>query len=199
MNLANFVGKIDAGQLELVTLDPSNVSPRYTDWMNDPETNRFLESRFELQTARKIRSFVASALGSSDVVLFGIYLQPQDQHLGNIKLSQISFLHLTGEVGFLIGEKGLRGKGYATQAISALSDWAFFELGLEKLTAGCYQENHGSRRALEKAGYHVEAVLENQVLDDSGQRQAVLRLARHRAGSPSSAPPEGFNGLRDLG
>lgn len=183
MNLANFVGKIEARRLELVTLDPSNVSSGYIGWMKDPETNRFLESRFELQTGRKIGDFVTSALTSSDTVLFGIYLRPQNQHIGNIKLSQVNFRHLTGEVGFLIGEESLRGMGYASEAISALSDWAFSELELEKLTAGCYQENHGSRRALEKADYHVEAVLEKQVLDDTGERQAILRLARHRNSS----------------
>ena len=183
MNLSNFVGKIEAGLLELVTLNSSNVSPPYIDWLNDPKTNRVLESQFELQTSKKVKDFVTSALTSSDSVLFGIYLQPQEQHIGNIKLSQVDFRHLTGEIGFLIGEKSLRGKGYATRAISALSDWAFSALELEKLTAGCYQENHGSRRALEKAGYHVEASLEKQVLDDSGQRHAILRLARHRTSS----------------
>lgn len=190
MNLSNFVGTIRTGRLELVTLRPSNLSPRYVDWMNDPETNRFLESRFELHTKTKIHDFVTSALTSSDTVLFGIYLQSEPQHVGNIKLGQINLRHLTGKLGFLIGEKSLWGQGYATEAISALADWAFSELGLEKLTAGCYQENQGSRRALEKAGFHAEAVLAKQVVDQTGRRQGLLRLALHRSDEVQIAEPK---------
>ena len=46
--------------------------------------------------------------------------------------------------------------------------FAFEKLKLHRLQAGIYASNQGSGRALEKAGYKLEAVFKKQLKNDSG-------------------------------
>jgi RimJ/RimL family protein N-acetyltransferase len=48
------------------------------------------------------------------------------------------------------------GRGYATEAVSAVVAMTFEELGVRRITAGCFADNHASVRVLEKAGMRRE-------------------------------------------
>ena len=48
------------------------------------------------------------------------------------------------------------GHGYATEAVSAVVDRAFGELGVRRITAGCFADNLASVRILEKLGMRRE-------------------------------------------
>lgn len=59
-------------------------------------------------------------------------------------------------LGLLIGERGAWGRGHGSEAIRLASDYAFRELGVRKLTAGCYADNVGSATAFRRAGWREE-------------------------------------------
>jgi RimJ/RimL family protein N-acetyltransferase len=61
------------------------------------------------------------------------------------------------ELGYWLGVP-YWGKGYATEALHALVDYAFTDLGHEALTAGSRVTNPGSRRVLEKCGFQWTGV-----------------------------------------
>ena len=48
------------------------------------------------------------------------------------------------------------GQGYATESVKRILDFAFGELGLHRVEAGCAVENHASIRVLEKVGMSRE-------------------------------------------
>ena len=50
------------------------------------------------------------------------------------------------------------GKGYATEAVHALIDYAFTDLGYDALHAGARVTNPASRRVLEKCGFQWTGV-----------------------------------------
>ena len=56
------------------------------------------------------------------------------------------------EIGYALDEK-FRGKGIATEAVQALSDWAFQDPGLHKLRAETPVDNVESQRVLEKNNF----------------------------------------------
>jgi RimJ/RimL family protein N-acetyltransferase len=60
-----------------------------------------------------------------------------------------------GELGYLI-DPAHAGKGYATHIARALLDLAFTELGLHRVTAGCFADNIASWRVMEKLGMRRE-------------------------------------------
>jgi len=137
--------------------------------------NKFLESRFEPpRNLEELAGFVAHTNRSSHTLLLAIFLKSKKQHIGNIKLGPINRTHRLADVGFLIGNKENWGKGYASRAIRLVCDYGFGELGLEKITAGCYAENAGSRSALLKAGFCQEGRLLSQWTGPSGRSDGII-------------------------
>ncbi len=79
-----------------------------------------------------------------------------DHVIGGIGLDRDSDVFAHGaEIGYWLGAEHW-GRGYATEALVAASDWAFTELGLLRLYAGVFSSNPASARVLEKAGYRRE-------------------------------------------
>ena len=70
----------------------------------------------------------------------------------------IVFQHeATPELGYWLGVP-YWGKGYATEALHAVIDYAFTDLGHEALQAGARVTNPASRRVLEKCGFQWTGV-----------------------------------------
>jgi len=146
---------LQSERLSLKTLIPDMVTQKYVDWMNDPDINKYTESRFSKHTMDSVKSYVKDISGSSVDYFYGIFLERN--HIGNIKL-HINEHHNLGDVGIIIGDKTQWGKGYATEAIKTVTEHGFDKLELNKISAGIYANNTGSRKAFEKAGYEQEAV-----------------------------------------
>ena len=174
MRRSNTVLK-SSSKLILRELEISDVNKRYVSWLNDQEVNQFLESRFKVQNEDLVKSFVESTWNSELDFLFGIYIGNGKNHIGNIKIGPINLNHNSSSIGLMIGEKKQWGKGYATIAISLISEFAFKELKLSKLTASCYSDNIGSKKAFEKSGFKVEGFLREEVQSIDG-RSGVWKL-----------------------
>ncbi|MCG3110432.1 MAG: GNAT family N-acetyltransferase [Candidatus Manganitrophus sp. SB1] len=165
---------LEGKRIYLREVRPSDVNERYYHWMNDPETTRFLESRFAPNAIENLRDYVAGKLGDRDNTFLAIVLKKKDRHIGNIKLGPIQWIHRIADIGLLIGEKECWGKGYATEAIQLVSDYAFNVLNLHKVTAGCYGSNGGSAQAFLKAGFVVEGVRKDQFYSNGSYVEDIL-------------------------
>jgi RimJ/RimL family protein N-acetyltransferase len=53
------------------------------------------------------------------------------------------------------------GQGFASEAVKAIADWAFFQPDIYRIWATCHPDNIASVRVLQKAGLQFEARLEN--------------------------------------
>jgi len=151
---------LETEQLLLRGLQASDADGPYHKWMNDAEITQYLESRYVPHSPEDLRRFI-DRKGDEKNLFLALCLKNQGTHIGNIKLGPIDFIHRRADIGILIGDRAQWGKGLATEAISALSGFAFNELNLHKLTAGCYTPNIGSAKAFERAGFTREAVLKN--------------------------------------
>lgn len=188
-------GVINGGCILLRTLQPDDATLTYLGWLSDPEINAYLEVRFSPpNSVDALASFIAASNASLDTVLLGIFIQENQRHIGNIKLGPIDWNHLVADIGFLIGDKRQWGRGYASQAISLMGDYAFFHLGLAKLTAGCYSGNEGSRRALLKAGFLEEGRRMSQWFV-SGSREDGILMGRV---NPGISSPHEFPLTKDI-
>ncbi len=142
--------------LRKICLEDANKD--YCRWMNDPLVNCYLESRFCRHTLKTLRVYISEKLGDKSVAFFAIILKDRGRHIGNIKLGPINNIHSFADVGILIGEKDCWEKGYATEAIKLIVEYAFNKLNLHKITAGCYSPNKGSINAFKKAGFLQEGI-----------------------------------------
>jgi len=69
------------------------------------------------------------------------------------------------EIGYWIGEP-YWGRGYATEAVNLLVQFAFGKLAITRVYAYVYGFNNASMRVLEKAGFHKEAVLRSSIVKE---------------------------------
>lgn len=178
---------LTSAQLTYRELQPEDISARYIGWLNNPEVNKYLETRFATQDEASVRAFVTAQKEDPDSTLFRIGLAEDDTHIGNIKLGPINRLHKTGQISLIIGEQAQYGKGYAREAISEVTRWGLSDLGLARVECGCYEDNLGSLRMLLRSGYVVEGFRRNAVIGADGKRQGLFLLARLAGDPPGHA------------
>jgi [ribosomal protein S5]-alanine N-acetyltransferase len=150
----------------LKILTPDDVGNKYVSWMNDAEVLQYMESRGKAYTLGELQDYVRTMNDGSNNFMFGIYLKENDEHIGNIKIGNINHMHKFGDIGLIIGNKKVWGKGYALEAINLATGYAFNELKLNKIIAGIYANNIGSIRVFKKAGYQEAGTYKEQRLYD---------------------------------
>jgi [ribosomal protein S5]-alanine N-acetyltransferase len=123
------------------------------------------------------RLWLAHATSASPETNFAI-------EVGGAAVGGIGFIpgrdveRISAEVGYWLGEE-YWGRGIATAAVAATSDFAFANFDLHRLFALPFAENIASRRVLEKAGYRLEAILRTSAVKD-GRIQDQALYARTR-------------------
>lgn len=140
----------------------NDCNENYLSWLNDPESSRFLETRFANQSLNSIYDFVNKTNSSVDSYLCAIIDVHSDMHIGNIKVGPIHPFYKRAEISYFIGEKSYWGRGYATEAVSLMTKFAFRDLKLHKLRGLVREFNVGSKKVLEKNGYILEGVLRKE-------------------------------------
>lgn len=171
--------KVLGKRMYLRLLAPDDASEAYASWMNDPEINQYLESRFRVQTVESIREYLAVMNDSVYDAMFGMFLNDTHNHIGNIKIGNINVFHRRAEVGLIIGNRTMWGKGYAAEAIELATKYGFEELNLNKLTAGMYEHNMGSFKAFIKAGWrHVGTLKEHCFSHGKYEDEFVVEICR---------------------
>lgn len=85
-----------------------------------------------------------------DRLTFGIF-DEHDEYIGTSELYDIRGGQAT--LGIIIGEKSHWNRGYGPEAIHALLDHAFRELGLERVVLNTYGDNTRAQRAFAKVGF----------------------------------------------
>lgn len=167
---------LNGATIHLRGLSPENDFHSYFEWFSDQDVMRFLEARLNPPSSiGELVNFVTSVNDSQNSIMAGIFLNSNQAHIGNIKIGSINKNHATAHVGYLIGERTAWGKGFASQAIQLMVGYAFSDLNLIKLTAGCSQGNEGSRKALINAGFTQEGFFASQLTVDD-QRRGVYQM-----------------------
>lgn len=133
-----------------------DCTPVYLAWLQDPDVNRYLETRWSPQSPETIRAFVAAMRASPQNHLFAIVERVGGAHVGNLKVGPVHPVHSHADVSYFIGERRYWNKGYASEAIQLATRFGFERLGLHRLDAGVYASNVASARALEKCGFRRE-------------------------------------------
>ena len=147
--------------LIIKSLNIKNFNKNYQNWLNNNETNKFLECRFRKYSLNNIKDFILQSNKKKNCFLLGIFDKKKNIHIGNIKIDNINKFHSKAEIGILIGEKKYWNKGLATESIVAVSRLCFNHLNINNLFAGCYDNNKGSYKAFIKAGWKKNCIIKN--------------------------------------
>jgi ribosomal-protein-serine acetyltransferase len=95
---------------------------------------------------------------------------------GTLTLFDIKPSHRTAEIGYWLGAD-FEGKGLMTRGVKALINYAFFEMGLNRLEIRTNINNLKSRAIPERLGFTLEGVLGQEVrLHGKSQDMALYAL-----------------------
>jgi ribosomal-protein-alanine N-acetyltransferase len=146
------IGKVSPQELQLLANDVE-ISKNLRDIFPHPYT---LDDAKEFIRLNKEGIITNSFAIFSDDIFIG---------MGGI-VSKNDIHRLNGEIGYWLGQK-YWGKGYATEAVKLITDYAFEKLKLHRVYAGIFETNKASMKVLEKAGYKLEAVIKSSVVKNN--------------------------------
>jgi len=167
-------GFLTGRKLYLREVRTADANEEYYNWLNDAEVSRFLETRYYPNSLERIRDFVQKRDGDPHEVFLAICHLDSHEHLGNIKLGPINWIHRSADISLVLGKKQFWGQGLATESIQLVTKYAFKKLNLHKLKAGFYKSNVGSQRAFQKVGFEEEGCLKKQLFSDGNYEDQVL-------------------------
>ncbi|MFA1547643.1 GNAT family N-acetyltransferase [Actinomadura chokoriensis] len=108
--------------------------------------------------------------------------------VGTIGLFKVDWTHLTSEVGYGM-RPSARGRGYATEALCLVSDWALHVCKLFRVELRAMVTNHASIRVAEKSGYLREGVARGAERDRDGANRDMIVFSRIATDPPLSGAP----------
>ncbi len=151
-----------------------DVNQEYVKWLNDFETNKFMETRHSNHNIGKIIQYIKECKLNNSILLAICLKKKKNLHIGNIKIGQINNFHKTAEISYFIGNKNEWGKGYGSEAVQLAVEYAFKTLNLYKCLAGVYGSNVGSYNLLKKTGFKKEAKIKNFFQYNSGREDHII-------------------------
>lgn len=132
----------DAGEIFSYAQDPAVA--RYVLW----------EAHTSLEDSRAFLRQVAAGLIP---LTWGVVRRDEDRLIGTLGLARWDPAAWSAEVGFALGRRDW-GQGFASEALGAVVE-ALFRMGLHRLEARVFPENHASARVLFKLGFREEGLL----------------------------------------
>ncbi len=91
-------------------------------------------------------------------------LQYNEEAIGGLGFQiGVDISRVSAELGYWVSE-AYWGRGFATRAVNALTDWAFAEYKLTRVFALVFSYNASSIRVLEKAGFEPEGLLRRSAI-----------------------------------
>jgi ribosomal-protein-alanine N-acetyltransferase len=105
---------------------------------------------------------------------WAVELKDSGKMIGHLYFKQIEPIELrTWELGYIVNP-AYQGKGYATEAATALLRNAFKEKKAHRVFAHCNPENIASWKALEKVGFRREGLLRKNIFFRRGPHDEEL-------------------------
>lgn len=138
--------------------------------VNDPDTERMLGGTSWPVSRDEQMTWYERQKEEKNVLRCIVASQSTDEALGTIILSDIDTKNGTAEIHIKMDKEKGRGKGYGTDALKALSRYAFQELRLHCIYAHVLSTNMISKKLVEKCGFEREGTLRARVYKD-GQFQ----------------------------
>lgn len=170
--------KIVGDRLFLSPFREEDATGDYVSWLNDPVVVRYSNQRFRRHDRASCLAYLNSFVGSDNAFL-AIRTMDNNKMIGTMT-AYVSLHHGTADMGLLIGERALWGRGFGLEVWNLLLTYLLQECKLRKVTAGTLRCNVGMVRVMERSGMQLEAVRAQQELVD-GEPQDILYFAKFRA------------------
>ena len=126
-------------------------------WVNNPRSLARCLTFFYPHSEAGTRKFLDMA-ASSNWKGFVIAFRDTEEYIGQVDFVKLDEKNGWGELGIVIGNEEYLGKGYGTEALQLIIDFAFDQLRLNRVELVCWSFNARARHVYEKLGFVQEGV-----------------------------------------
>lgn len=142
---------------DLVAVGPlhSGLIPLFSKWDSDFDTRIWSGDELLIHTPEHLEKIFRRFIEEprDDKVFMAFYDRETLQPIGWGNIRDISTYHQTCELGVLIGEPDFRGRGYGSEAVRLMVDYAFTAYNLRNVQLDTNSFNHRALRAYQKVGF----------------------------------------------
>lgn len=161
-------------RIALTPLRSDDLEAMY-DWINNRQLV-ILNGPYKPVSAAQHEAWFKAIQQRPDVMIFAIRLLEDDKLIGSCQLHSISQTHRSAELQIRLGESAQQGKGYGTEAVRLLLEFAFKDLNLHRVYLHVFSTNLAAIKVYEKTGFVREGVLRQAAFID-GEHKDVLVMA----------------------
>ncbi|MEK5394921.1 GNAT family N-acetyltransferase [Paenibacillus sp. FSL K6-2859] len=135
-------------------------SPSLFKIWSDPEVTKFMniDSFTDENQAKDMIKLLDEFSLDNKAIRFSIIEMKSNEIIGSCGFNSLDFENEKAEIGYDIA-RAFWGRGYASEAISALLDYAFSTLKLNRIEAKVEPENVNSVKVLQKLNFMFEGTL----------------------------------------
>ncbi|QDP39901.1 GNAT family N-acetyltransferase [Radiobacillus deserti] len=162
----------DTNRLKLVQITHNHVDD-YFAIMSQPIVTKYygMDTLNEREQAVKIVESFQTNYDNKHGIRWGLIEKETSQFIGTIGLNNLSIRSKRAEIGYELHPDFWR-KGFATEAIHSILNYAFYELGLYRIGAVTFPDNLASNQLLEKLGFRQEGLLRGYIFQDEQSHDA---------------------------
>ena len=131
--------------------------------INDAETEKMLGGSSFPVSLEGQEKWIAAQAGRTDVLRCIVALKENEEGIGPVILSDIDTKNGVAQVHIKMDKQRGRGKGYGSDALNAIANYAFDEMRLNCIYADVLEYNTVSQKLFEKCGFHRDGVLRSRV------------------------------------
>lgn len=147
--------------------------PLIRKWADDPEI-RALTGEVAPMSQAAAEEWFEHVQADRDRVWFIVALKENDRPIGEAGLLRMFPAWRTTDLSIIIGEKDAWGKGYGSEAIRLLLDYAFGALNFHRVAVGVVGFNERALRFYEKAGFKREGIQRDGYYCDHAYHDFVM-------------------------
>jgi [ribosomal protein S5]-alanine N-acetyltransferase len=147
--------------LRKITLNDANDMFEYT---SDPQVSEFTtwSTHSSIEDSKYFLKTLVKMYKRRELVDWGIVHKAEKKFIGTCGFVEWRMTHSRAEIGYALSRR-YWGEGYMSEAVSAVIDFGFREMQLNKILARCEVNNIASARVMEKVGMKLEGILRQQL------------------------------------
>lgn len=160
---------LETERLTLRQFTEEDATDMYNNWASDSEVTKYLTwpTHGSVETTRKVIGMWLEDYKDKEYYQWAIELKESGQVIGSISLMNIDNHIENCEIGYCIG-KAFWNRGIVAEAFSYIIDFAFNQVGFQRITGRHHVSNPASGRVMEKCGLKYEGLLRKISRNGSG-------------------------------
>ena len=160
---------LETPRLILRRAELSDAEAMYRNWASNPEVTRFLTwpAYSSQDTARERLQIWQEGYASPEFYQWMIVPKALGETIGTISVTELDNRVEKAEIGYCIGSLWWN-QGYTSEALRAVLDFLFTEVGFRRVAARHDTNNPHSGAVMRKCGMHFEGVLRQAGWNNQG-------------------------------